>query len=552
MPAAERLALVERAADVAYLAGAGPRSVDLARQAIDGLDASAPPATRAAGYLLLGRNAWAIGDSAAAFDAYRRARALVPVEPASVALARILAEEARGLMLVSRFAEAEERSREALAMAAAVGDRTVEGHALCTLACCRGAAGHFDEGIALGREALAIAEDPADPEALDRAYGNLSHVLMESGRLAECVALVFDNVAAGEELWGARLNGATANGVESLIRLGRFDEATVLLGETSERAAGSCTMARPLLRAMVAIRRGRFEQADGLLARCEELTATFTDVQRRAAFHLLLAELALLQRRAGDAYRDVERALALAAGTDDETFRPEMWAVAVRCLADDVEDGRARGRRIDLDKARLLALGFEHEAMAMAAAPGERGGTCPPRTAAFAATCAAERSRLDESDPERWADAVRRWEAAGEPYQRAYCRWREAEALLERHEARARADECLQEAWQLAAGLGAVPLRGAHRPPRAARPRRPARRRGRHGRIDRGRRPRPHAPRGRGARSARRRAHRPRDRRSALHQQEDRERPRVEPLAEARMSTNRVEAGRIGQAHGCG
>jgi DNA-binding CsgD family transcriptional regulator len=130
----------------------------------------------------------------------------------------------------------------------------------------------------------------------------------------------------------------------------------------------------------------------------------------------------------------------------------------VRCLADEVDDGRARGRRIDLDKARLLALGFEHEAMAMVAAPDARGGTCSPRTAAFAAMCAAERSRLHESDPECWTEAARRWEAAGEPYPTAYCRWREAEALLERRAARARADECLQEAWRLATAVGAVPL----------------------------------------------------------------------------------------------
>ena len=46
-----------------------------------------------------------------------------------------------GLMLMSRFAEAEERCPRALAVATAVGARAEEGHVLCTLGCCRGLAG---------------------------------------------------------------------------------------------------------------------------------------------------------------------------------------------------------------------------------------------------------------------------------------------------------------------------------------------------------------------------------------------------------------------------
>jgi DNA-binding CsgD family transcriptional regulator len=186
---------------------------------------------------------------------------------------------------------------------------------------------------------------------------------MEAGRLEECAALVFEAADPDEDLWGARLNGATANTVESLIRLGRYDEASSLLGETGERAAGTCGTTRPLLRAMVAMRRGRLDHAGELLART------------------------------------------------------------------------------------------------VAAAPGQRGGTCPPRHQALAATCAAERSRLHGSDPERWDDAARRWAAAGEPYPDAYCRWREAEALLEQRAGRNRAGDRLQEAWQTSVAMGADPLR---------------------------------------------------------------------------------------------
>jgi DNA-binding CsgD family transcriptional regulator len=181
-------------------------------------------------------------------------------------------------------------------------------------------------------------------------------------------------------------------------------------------------------------------------------------VQGRGVYHLRAAELALAHGRPEDAYRHVELGLALAAGTDDTAFRSEMGALAVRCLADDVEDARTRRRRYDIDKAKLLALGFEQEIDRVIEAPAERGGRCPPRAEAFAAMCVAELSRVDTSDPARWDAAARRWEVAGEPHPLAYCRWRQAEALLAQRAGRSKAAEHLNQAWQLAAGMGAAPL----------------------------------------------------------------------------------------------
>jgi DNA-binding CsgD family transcriptional regulator len=456
---AERLRLLEKSSDVAYCAGASQRAVDLAREAIERADVSIDASTVARYYVLLGRNAWAVGDSDVAFDAYRRAAALVPADPPSLALARILAEEARGLMLMSRFTEAERRCHDALAVADAVGARAEKGHILCTLGCCRGFRGYYDEGIDLVRQALTIALERADPDDLDRAYGNLGALLMESGRLEEAAALVSVSAAMSEELWGVRFSGATGNSVDALVRLGRHDEAEALLADTPDREMGSCAAAAPVLRAQIATRHGRFDEATGFLAVADELTVGLADVQLRGPFHLRSAELALLLGRPDDAYEHVERALALAAGTDDEMATPELCALAVRCLADRRDDARARGRRLDVDKARLLALDFEQEAHRLVAAPAGRGGTCTPRARAHASLCAAERSRLHESDPDLWEEAGRRWEAAGEPYPAAYCHWREAEALLERRAGRGRADECLQHAWRTSVDLGALPLR---------------------------------------------------------------------------------------------
>ena len=86
-------------------------------------------------------------------------------------------------------------------------------------------------------------------------------------------------------------------------------------------------------------------------------------------------------------------------------------------------------------RRRLLATGLVQTADRLVGAPVARGGASAPRALAFASTCAAEASRLRDSDPDLWELAVRRWDAAGEPFPAAYCRWREAEALLRRRRA---------------------------------------------------------------------------------------------------------------------
>lgn len=455
---ADRLALLERASDLAYHGGEGQRSVDLALAATDLVDAEADPATAARFLTLLGRNAWAVGDSAAAFDGYRRAAALIPADPPSRELARVLAEDARGLMLMSRHREAEQRCHEAIAVAQVIGARAEQGHAINTLGCCRSSLGHAEEGITLMREALAIAEELASPEDLNRAYGNLGSLLVDCGRLEEGAALVFDSAAVGEELWGARLNGAAGNSTDALVRLGRFDEADALLAQIGSHGQGYCTPGPYLLPTAMLIRRGRFDEAAGLLATADELTTDLGDVQERGSFHMLSAELALEEHRPGDAVDHVEQALALAAATDDEVFAPEMCALGVRGLADELAEARVHGRRSDPDKLRLRATGLVQEAERLVAAAAERGGSRPPRATAFVALCRAERSRLDEPDADLWAEAGRRWDLAGEPYPTAYCRWREAAALLEGRCGRSRAADLLEQAWRASVDMRTDPL----------------------------------------------------------------------------------------------
>jgi DNA-binding CsgD family transcriptional regulator len=252
-----------------------------------------------------------------------------------------------------------------------------------------------------------------------------------------------------------RLNGAAGNSADALVRLGRYDEAEALLAELGDHALGVCVPAPYVLPAPIAIRRGHFDEADRLLARADELTAAISDVQQRGTFHMLMAEAALEQGRPEDASEQIERALALTVGTDDRTFGLEMRVLGVRALADRVEASRTTGRHFDATKARVLALELLQETERISGASEPRG----PRTTALTSTCAAEHSRLHGSHADLWQQAVTQWEALREPYPAAYCRWREAEALLEGGAGRSRASESLQLAWEATVKMGALPLK---------------------------------------------------------------------------------------------
>jgi DNA-binding NarL/FixJ family response regulator len=452
----DRVELLAKVSEVAHLAGAGERAVELAQAAVDGSDAAVDPFRAARYYMLLGRNLWALGESQAAFDSYREAASMLPKDPPSVELARNLAEEGRWLMLVARNGEAEASCREAIAVARALGAREVEGHALNTLGVCRADLGHPDEGIELLREALAIALEVGNAWDLDRAFINLGHVLTDWGELEAAVELVLESRVAGEQRGFHRLNGVVINGVWALVRLSRYEEAEAMLASWGRRGVGTTDVAPQLIPAIIAIRRGRLDDAALLLADAERLTLKLSDIQTRGLLYMETAELALERGLPDDAYAAIERALALVTATDDASRRAHMCALGVHALADRLADDRARGRQADVNTAQTLAAGLIHEANR----PVDGGaGARAPQAMACIAMCTAEQSRLTRSDPSLWAAAVALWEAAHEPYRAAYCQWRQAEALLENRVGRREADACLQAAFATAARIGAAPLR---------------------------------------------------------------------------------------------
>jgi DNA-binding CsgD family transcriptional regulator/tetratricopeptide (TPR) repeat protein len=453
--APERQRLVEQAADTAYFSGNSERARELARVALDGVDASVDAAQAASCHARLARYTFALGETEQAFEEFTTAASLLPLDPPSEELAAIAAHEARCLLVMSRIHDAEARALEAIAFAQAAGSIAAEGHALDTFGMCRGLLGHIDEGLDAVRRALVIAEQFVLPDNLNLGYAHLSLLLLLGGRDA-AARVALDGESVGETLGGIRLNGATANSAQALIDLGRYDDAEAMLAGASG-FVGNCNTSPSLLFAALNVRRGAFEEATSLCKVLDTLTAHLEDVQFRGNYHMVTAELALAEGRTSDARDEIEHALALGLGSDDPMVA-EMCAVGVKAIVDDFADARARGRQPDLDAARARAASLVAAAEVFVTEPARSGGAPLPASVAFLAQCRAECSQLDTPDPQLWAEAADRWETLSRPFDAAYCRWREAEAALQQSGGRRRATSSIDRAWRAAVGVGAAGL----------------------------------------------------------------------------------------------
>jgi DNA-binding CsgD family transcriptional regulator len=310
--------------------------------------------------------------------------------------------------------------------------------------------------LAAVQEALVIAEELVAGDNLNLGYTHLSLLLVLGGRLEAAAAIALDGHAMGEALGGIRLNGAAINSAEALVALGRYGEAEELLLDLGD-LVGNCAISPTAVRAAVALRRGDVADAESHVDAIGAMTSHLSDVQFRGGYHALAARLALETDRPTDGTEHIETVLALGAGTDDPKL-VAMMALGVRALADTLDDSRRHGRRIDVDKLRLRAGVLVREAERIVDSPLDDGGQCLPEPAAWLATASAEASRLTASDPELWAAAARNWEELSCPYESAYCRAREAEAVLQAKGPRRRAADAAERAWRASVDIGATRL----------------------------------------------------------------------------------------------
>jgi len=442
--------LCSRAAEVAAEVGAAPRAVELARRAVE-LVGDIDVLRAASLHERLARYLQLTGTWDAALEPLHRAVELVPVQPPSPERAQALAALGHGLNLAWRYAESCRTCLHALALARAVGAQTAEHQALTDLGVDLAYVGRGEQGLAQLGLARQLAHDRGDPAALQRAYVALSDVLMMLGRPRESAHLAAEGLDCLER-FGRDQSTLVANLVEALVACGEWDDAE-RVSAAAVRGITANYPHQPLItRAELEMGRGRFGAAR---AHLEAAEPTVRGAAATATYHTFVAELALWERRWGDADRAVEDGLALAHTREMAQIRVWLCAKGLRAQAELATLARIR---------RDTAAARDHHARA-----GDRL-TCARQAAAEAAAVTpladgwrelaeAEHARgHGNASPAVWSGAAHTWERLGRPLVVGYCRWRQAEALVCAGAPRAEATEPLRVAYAIATRVGSAPL----------------------------------------------------------------------------------------------
>ncbi|HLX35582.1 MAG TPA: AAA family ATPase [Candidatus Limnocylindrales bacterium] len=419
----------------------------------------------------LGRTTRTLGDHDRALEEHRRAAAIIPPDD-SLARARILASLAQTLMLLGHFAEAARVGNDAIGVARRVGEtaRSVEAHALCTVGVARAWGADGSDGIELLERARDLARELDDPDVAFRATLNLTTSLALVGRRDEAIAVTTAAIAQArrdglEVAYGNPLRGNIA---EALFNAGRWAEARDTIRTALEWSPDAVAFAdASVTAAMLEVETGVDERAASLLGWRPLEVDHAPDPQLEVPATRAAAAFALWRGDVTDARRAVERGWALVRRAEDWALTARMASTYLEVQAAAVADAHERRALPEITGARQRGRRVLNEAEAVLVASRIQPGSPSRREAdAQIATARAYAARLDaRDDPVLWDAAAQAWERAGEPYQLARSRWRQAEAALaapardrDARVARAAARGPILEAVRIARELGARPL----------------------------------------------------------------------------------------------
>jgi len=437
-------------AELASQTGDSPRAVELTQRAIelvgesDGLHASLL-------HQRLGRYVFESGSGDTFLAAFERALELVPAQPPSRERARALAALGRALQLLWRHDESLALCEQALELARTVGAREAELVALTTLGSNLAYLGRGDEGLARLREALELAEELPDPRSLQNAYVDLTDALTMLGRPAESAQVGEEGLEAVRP-YGVEHTVLTANWIEALLAIGEWDKAD----QASAKALRAITANYPHmplgLRADLELGRGHFDAAR---AHFEAARSTVHHEPGLAYYDAYVADLALWERRWTDADEAVRDGMAWARPRWGAQIRVWLCAKGLRAHAELAALARARrdasAVRTWLARARKLIVAARRA--------GAEASAVTPNAGGWLALAEAEYERVRGlARPESWSETAAAWDRLERPPLAAYCRWRQAEALVAAGASRREASVPLREAHAVAARIGATPL----------------------------------------------------------------------------------------------
>jgi DNA-binding CsgD family transcriptional regulator/tetratricopeptide (TPR) repeat protein len=423
--------LLKRAAETAMAEGDFDRAIGLTEKAMK----EGPTWCL---YTLLGRIHWMAGDMADACAAYDEAIALLPAEGSTRERAQVRSLQAHALMLQGRFSESLACAREGVRIASEVGARDLEGYARNTMGTDLSMLGESAAGLDELATALRIAKERDDYWELGRTYVNYSDGLISAGDWKQAAEIGMEGVQVCRRLGYGRTTGmcAAGNTLTALIRLGRWSDADRLADDVRDLDAPPWQRwVVTLALAELELRRGRPDGARRQLASLAETAAASDDIDLASAYHACRAQLAIADRDHRAAREHVRSGLDVIRGSEFTRRGPELCATGLRA-----------GAELGEDPAELLAECRELIA----------GLPSMPEPEAYARQADAEAAC---DNPDAWRDAASAWGSLGESYNVAYCRFRQAGAILSARGSRREAGEAVHEAREMAAGLGAAGLR---------------------------------------------------------------------------------------------
>ena len=449
-----RGAVLARAAEVAYFAGAGERAPELMRQVISLADHD--DATQVGLlYERLGTFLLPVGDQEGARTAYERAAELIPDQPPSPERARVLAALGNSLLLSWQIVESRGACEQALAVADAIGDDRPALRALAVLGLDLHLLGFGAEGIECLLDARRRAREHGMAVEELRTYILLSDVYLTGGRLREAALDALEGVAKARQLGYERSSGIVmaANAAEALLGLGDWARAEEVLDAAAPRIGGFRPEGVHIVRAELELQRGELEDARRHLDAAKQAAL---EPQSTAAYACLVAELALWERRPEEAASALDAALRVDAPGDVQIRTPRLCALALRAETERAQLAAVRRDAASVDSARERATQLLDRARRSAV----DAAAVTVDAVGWLAVAEAEYSRVEGcSRPALWESAITVWDRLERSYPAAYCRWRHAEALLSSGASRLEAAVPAREAHLAASKLGAQLLR---------------------------------------------------------------------------------------------
>jgi DNA-binding CsgD family transcriptional regulator len=367
---------------------------------------------------------------------------------------------ARGLQC--HFDESNGFAQEALETARLVGSAEAEIRALGSIGRNAVAVGDADSGVQTLRQALALARSVGDFSGAAEMATELALALHWAGDLDEACT-VADEAIAESTRWGTEGFGAALRAVRGLSAfiLGRWREAD----ESIDAALVGDTLGLPGVmahgaRALLDLGRGSLDSAAGhletVLLMCRNFSAT---AYGWTELYSSMALLSIARGQPSEAIESVRESLVRSAQPERDVHMRISHRLAIRAAADLAELARPLGDATGLEEALLIGreadARLEHHAQLVRDLPG--GGD--PHLALDLALGKAELSRLmGRPSVAAWATAAAAANELQHPYEVAYSRFRQAEALLLSRGSRAAAQAAAAEAYRISNELGAIPL----------------------------------------------------------------------------------------------